>query len=77
MFVTRDVFRDDSDEVIRCLEGESGLQACYTCTFGAGEDVRLWGLRFLEIGMVGGMKSTLLLRRVFVEGLFEAWWIEG
>ena len=53
MFVTRDVFSDDSDEVVGCLEGESGLETCYTCTL----EMLDWGFEGLWIGMVGGMEG--------------------
>ena len=49
VFVTRDAFSDDGDDVVSCLEGESGLEACYAGT-AAGEAVRLWGLRYLGFG---------------------------
>ena len=50
VFITRDVFSDDGDEVVSCLEGESGLQACYSCTLGEGEMLLLWGLRNEGLG---------------------------
>ena len=55
VFVTRDAFSDDGDDVVSCLEGESGLEACYAGT-AAGEDVRLWGFEILWIWRAGKME---------------------
>ena len=49
VFVTRDVFGNDSDGVFSCLEGESGLEACYAGTLEGGE-VRWLGLRDFGLG---------------------------